>query len=34
MDLMKFIRLVRQRNVYLYTDDSTGQVIIKVKEGE
>jgi len=34
MDLMKFIRLVRQRNVYLSTDDSTGQVEIKAKVGE
>ena len=31
---MKFIRLVRQRNVFLSTDEATGQVDIKTKIGE
>jgi hypothetical protein len=33
-DLMKFIRLVRQRNVFLSTDEATGKVDIKTKIGE
>ena len=34
IDIIKFIRHVRQRNVYLHTDESTGQVTIQPKEGE
>ena len=34
IDIIKFIRLVRQRNVCLFTDEWTGSVEIKTKEGE
>jgi len=34
IDIVKFIRLVKSRNVYLHTDESTGLVIIKAKDGE
>lgn len=34
IDIIKFIRLVRQRNVFLQTDEATGQVSIKAKDGK
>jgi hypothetical protein len=34
IDIVKFIRLVKSRNVYLHTEESTGLVIIKAKDGE
>ena len=34
VDIMKFIRLVKQRQVYVHTDEVSGQVTIRAKEGE
>jgi hypothetical protein len=34
IDIIKFVRLVKSRNVYLHTDESTGLVVIKAKDGE